>query len=44
MAVHANLFKNRLRISLGARDIIDDLEGTVYLTLGLADLPGLSTG
>ena len=44
MAVHANRLKNRLRVSLGARDIIDDLEGTVYLTLGLAGLPGLSAG
>jgi hypothetical protein len=39
--VHVNLFKNRLRISLGARDVINDIDDTVFLTLGIADLPGL---
>jgi len=41
LAVHANLFKNRLRISLGARDVINDVDDTLFLTLGIADLPGL---
>ena len=39
--VHANLFNNRFRISLGARDIIHDAEDTIFLTIGIADLPGL---
>jgi hypothetical protein len=39
--VHANLFKDRVRISLGARDVINDIDDTVFLTLGIADLPGL---
>ena len=39
--VHANLFKNRVRISLGARDVIHDADDTVFLTIGIADLPGL---
>jgi hypothetical protein len=40
--VHAGLFKNRVRISLGARDIIDDVDDSVFLTIGIADLPGLA--
>jgi len=40
--VHANLFNNRLRIGLGARDIIHDAEDTIFLTIGIADLPGLA--
>jgi hypothetical protein len=39
--VHVNLIKNRVRISLGARDLINDAENTVFLTIGIADLPGL---
>ena len=39
--VHANLFKNRVRISLGARDVINDADDTIFLTIGIADLPGL---
>jgi hypothetical protein len=39
--VHANLFKNRVRISLGARDVIHDADDTIFLTIGIADLPGL---
>jgi Patatin-like phospholipase len=40
--VHANLFANRLRISLGARDVINDTEDTFFLTLSITDLPGLA--
>jgi hypothetical protein len=40
--VHANLFNNRFRISLGARDVIHDAEDTIFLTIGIADLPGLA--
>ena len=39
--VHVNFIKNRVRISLGARDIINNLDNTVFLTIGIADLPGL---
>lgn len=39
--VHVNFIKNRVRISLGARDIINNLDDTVFLTIGIADLPGL---
>ncbi len=39
--VHANLFKNRVRVSLGARDVIHNADDTVFLTIGIADLPGL---
>jgi hypothetical protein len=39
--VHVNLLANRLRISLGARDVINDAEDTVFLTLGVTDLPGI---
>jgi hypothetical protein len=39
--VHANLFNNRLRIGLGARDVINDADDTFFLTIGIADLPGL---
>jgi len=39
--VHANLLKNRLRISLGARDISNRAGDTLFLTLGVTDLPGL---
>ena len=39
--VHVNLLKNRARISLGARDIINDANDTVFLTIGIADLLGL---
>ena len=40
--VHANLFNNRLRIGLGARDVINDAGDTFFLTIGIADLPGLA--
>ncbi|MBW2492450.1 MAG: hypothetical protein JRE65_15015, partial [Deltaproteobacteria bacterium] len=40
--VHANLFNNRLRIGLGARDVINDMDDTFFLTIGIADLPGLA--
>lgn len=39
--VHANLFKNRVRISLGARDVINEANDTLFLTIGIADLPGM---
>lgn len=39
--VHVNFVKNRVRISLGARDIINEAGDTVFLTIGIADLPGL---
>jgi len=39
--VHVNLLNNRLRISLGARDVLDRVGDTVFLTIGVADLPGL---
>lgn len=39
--VHANLFKNRVRISLGVRDVIHNADDTFFLTIGIADLPGL---
>lgn len=39
--VHVNFIKNRVRVSLGARDIINDANDTVFLTIGIADLPGL---
>jgi hypothetical protein len=38
---HANLLANRLRISLGARDIVNDADGTVFVTIGITDLPGI---
>lgn len=41
MDVHVNFFKNRVRISLGARDIINNADDTLFLTIGIADLPGL---
>lgn len=40
--VHVNFFKNRVRISLGMRDIIHNADDTVFLTIGIADLPGLA--
>lgn len=39
--VHVTLFKNRLRLSVGVRDVINDFEDTVYFTVGIADIPGL---
>lgn len=39
--VHVNLLANRVRISLGARDIVNDAGDTAFLTLGLTDIPGL---
>jgi hypothetical protein len=39
--VHANLFKNRVRVSLGTRDVIDDADDTLFLNVGFTDLPGL---
>ncbi len=39
--MHVNFFNNRLRISLGARDIIQEANDTLFLTIGIADLPGL---
>jgi hypothetical protein len=38
---HVYLLNNRLRISFGARDIIDNASDTLMLTFGVADLPGL---
>jgi hypothetical protein len=38
--VHANLLANRLRISLGARDIVNNADDTLFLTIGLTDIPG----
>lgn len=40
--VHANLFKNRVRLSLGARDAIHDVGDTFFFTVGIADMPGLA--
>jgi hypothetical protein len=39
--VHANLLKNRLRISVGARDVVDRVGDTMFLTVSVLDLPGL---
>lgn len=39
--VHVGFLKNRLRVSLGARDV-NELSDTWFLTLGLADLPGIT--
>jgi hypothetical protein len=39
--MHVNFLKNRVRVSLGARDIVNDADNTVFLTIGVADLPGL---
>jgi len=39
--VHVTLFKNRLRISAGVRDVINDFENTLFFTVGIADIPGL---
>lgn len=39
--VHVNFIKNRVRLSLGARDVINNADDTVFLTIGIADLPGL---
>jgi hypothetical protein len=39
--VHANLFQNRVRISLGTRDVINNPDDTIFLAIGIADLPGL---
>ena len=39
--VHVNFLKNRVRISLGARDVINNADDTIFLTIGIADLPGL---
>ena len=39
--VHAYLFKNRVRIGLGARDIVDAADDTIFFTVGFTDLPGL---
>lgn len=41
MDVHVNFFKNRVRVSLGARDVINNADDTLFLTIGIADLPGL---
>ena len=38
---HALFLNNRLRVGVGARDIIDDAGDTWFLTIGVADLPGL---
>jgi hypothetical protein len=38
---HVNLLNNRLRISFGARDILNHAGDTLFLTIGIADLPGL---
>ncbi len=39
--VHVNFLKNRLRVNLGARDVINNLGNTAFLTIAIADLPGL---
>lgn len=41
LEAHANLFKNRVRISLGVRDAVHNTDETIFLNLGIADLPGL---
>jgi len=41
MDVHAYLFNNRLRVGFGARDLFNDAGDTLFLTLGVADLPGI---
>ena len=38
--VHANLLNNRLRISVGARDV-NEVSDTLFVTIGVADLPGI---
>ena len=40
--MHVNLFKNRVRLSLGSRDVINDADDTFFFTIGIADLPGLA--
>jgi hypothetical protein len=39
--VHAYFIKNRVRLSLGARDVVNNADDSVFLTIGIADLPGL---
>jgi hypothetical protein len=41
LTVHAGIMKNRFQIGLGVRDV-KDASGTWLLTLGVADLPGLT--
>jgi hypothetical protein len=42
MDVHVNLLKNRLRLSLGSRDLLNRAGDTLFMTVGIADLPGLA--
>jgi predicted acylesterase/phospholipase RssA len=39
--LHVNFLKNRVRISLGARDVIHAANDTLFFSVGIADLPGL---
>jgi hypothetical protein len=39
--VHVNLLENRVRIGFGARDLINHPTDTFFLSVGIADLPGL---
>ncbi|MGA6924193.1 MAG: patatin-like phospholipase family protein [Desulfosarcina sp.] len=39
--LHALFLNNRFRVGVGVRDIIDDAGDTWFLTIGIADLPGL---
>jgi len=39
--VHVTLFKNRLRLSVGVRDVINNFDNTFFFTVGIADIPGL---
>jgi hypothetical protein len=39
--IHTNLLKDRLRFSLGCRDVVENAGDTVFLTIGLTDVPGL---
>jgi hypothetical protein len=39
--VHVNFFKNRIRVGLGAWDIVNNAGDNLFLMVGIADLPGL---
>ena len=40
--VHANLFNNRVRLSLGTSDLIHHSSNKFFILVGIADLPGLA--
>lgn len=40
--LHVYLFRNRMRISLGSRDVIDNINDTLFLNVGFTDLPGIT--